>query len=387
MKILHIITSLKIGGAESSLYNLLQEFIKDKNDYHFVIYFHDGPNAEKIRKLGIPIFKNEGFLHKYDPYAYFKLKKLIKQINPNLIHSALWSANILARLIAKKLNIPIICDLHSNISYDGLFRTWLEKYFLYKADKYIAVSNSAMSGFYNSVILKEKNPIKRKIATNKLSLIYNGIDTKKTQTFNVKIEKTDYGINKNDFVFGSVGRLEPIKSYDLLIKSFHLLINKTKCSAKLCIIGNGSQKSKLQKLTTRLNINNQVIFLGEKNNAYKYYTLFNCFIISSKSEGLSIALLEALSFGLPIITTHNNQIHEAIKNGQNGLLVPTENKVALAKAMEKLCMNHKLCKNIKQNNLKLVKTKFNIYKTKKSYLELYYKIAQNSTCNQQIKFN
>ena len=66
MKILHILTSLKIGGAESALLNLLTKFQESKKDQHFVIYFYDGPNVQKIKDLGIPVFKISGIFYKYE---------------------------------------------------------------------------------------------------------------------------------------------------------------------------------------------------------------------------------------------------------------------------------------------------------------------------------
>ncbi len=383
MKILHIITSLKIGGAESALFNLLERFIENNNDQHYVAYFYDGPNVEKIKNLGIPVFKITGLIHKYDAFAYFKLKKLVKKINPDVIHSALWSANIIARIIAQKLNIPIVCDLHSNISHDGTFRIWLEKFFLNKADKYIAVSNTAKDGFYNSVILKNKDINKRETYKNKMKLILNGVDSEKIyqKAFDSKLKKTDIGLNEHDFVIGTVGRLEPIKSYNLLIKSFKIflnqdLLNQNKTYAKLCIIGDGSQKEILQKLARDLKIDKNVIFLGQKNDAYRYYPIFDCFILSSASEGLSIALLEALSIGLPIITTHNKKEHDVIKNKQNGLLVPVGNADELAKAIEKLYKEPELRQNMMSENIKLIKNQFDIKNVQTAYQQVYKELTK-----------
>ena len=373
MKILHVITSLKIGGAESALYNLLEKF-KNGKDEHYVAYFYDGPNVLKIKKLGFSVFQIKGLIYKYDFFAYLRLKKLVKKINPDVIHSALWSANIFSKLIAKKFNIPLICDLHSNFSYDGKLRGWIEKFTVKMADKYVAVSNSAKNGFIKTIIEELKNKSDQKKLINKILMIQNGIDVEKVRkkAFENKLSKEDLGFKSNDFIVGAVGRLEPIKSYDLLIESFALLCAKTKKkNIKLCIVGDGSQISFLKSLTEKLKISNQVNFVGQRTDVYRFYTIFDCFVLSSVSEGLSIALLEALCFGLPIITTSHDFKHDVIVNCQNGFLIPERNKLKLAQAIEKLYADSMLVKKIRQANLELVKSKFEIDRVKNNYQNLY----------------
>ncbi len=364
MKIFHIITSLKIGGAESALVNLLQESTHNYTDKHFVAYFYDGPNIKTIYNLNIPLFKINGPLFKYDLFAYLKLKKIVKRIKPDIIHSALWAANIFARLISKQLNIPIICDLHSNFEHDKQIRQILEKPFINMANKYIAVSTTTKIGFektFNTTI--------------KPTIILNGIDSKATRqkSLNNTITRKKVGFVKNDFIIGTVGRLVKIKRQDLLIKSFAQACNQIpNNNLKLCIIGDGPKYNDLLKLVKKVNIENKVVFTGQQIDVYKYYKLFDCFALSSSSEGLSIALLEALSFGLPIITTSNIKTHDVIKNNINGFIVtPSNNINNLTKSILKLYLNPKLLSKIKINNMELVTSKFSITQTARMYQEQY----------------
>ena len=135
MKIVYLITSLKIGGAESCLVSLLSELKRSKETFSeetfnvnvCVIYFHYGPNVKKIEDLGFKTYKISGFIKTYDPIFFFRLFRLIQTLKPNLIHSSLWSANIIGRLLSKLFKIPIVCDLHNDISFNGFFRNFLEK--------------------------------------------------------------------------------------------------------------------------------------------------------------------------------------------------------------------------------------------------------------------
>lgn len=408
MKILHIITSLKIGGAESALHNLLSKFKEQNKDQHFVAYFYDGPNVEKIKNLGIPVFKISGFFSKYDPIAYFRLKKLTQKIQPDILHCALWTANIFGRLVGRSLNIPVICDLHSNFSHDGKLRIFLENFFVKKNATYVAVSNSAKDGFFNSVVKKTHNKKLREHLKKNTILIRNGIDFEHVQqkTLLNKITREEIGLKSTDFVVGTVGRLDIIKSQDVLIKSFALFCQKitfapidTICRAnhsgqteneksfgeitfqirtpKLCLIGDGPTRNSLKTLAKDLSIEDKVLFLGQKTDAYSFYPLFDCFTLSSKSEGLSIALLEALCFGLPIITTSSTPEHDVIIDGENGFLIPVGDIVTFSKILEKLYKNPDLIKKIKEINIEPVKSQFEINNTVQAYQRLYQQLQKN----------
>lgn len=372
MKIFHVITSLKIGGAESALLNFLGN---DSNNEHIVAYFYSGPNLQKLKLLKIKTFKINGLFYKYDPFAYFKLKKIIKKHKPDIIHSALWSANIFSKLISNSLKIPVICDLHSNIKYDGKIRQKIEKLTSLKATKYIAVSNSVKQDYLNSI---------NKKAQNLIEIIPNAINTKKINTKN--------NSNINSFTFGAVGRLEKIKSYDLLIKSFALLhkkfgylnnlsSNSNLKQIKLVIVGDGSQKKKLIKLSKKLNIQKYVSFTGFRTDLENLYPKFDCFVVSSKSEGLSIALLEALSYGLPIITTSQYKTHDVIENNVNGFIIKPNNKKELTTALEKIYLNNKKIQKMSLANKELVKKKFSIERVVADYHRVYGKVYKNYSRN------
>lgn len=380
MKIFHVITSLKIGGAESALLNFLEKDLKINNNNHIVAYFYSGPNLKKIKNLKIKTYQIKGKFYKYDYWAYKNLKNIIIKNNPDIIHSALWSSNVLSKIVAKKLNIPIICDLHSNIQFDGNIRKLIEEPTLFYANKYIAVSNSAKEGFLKTYKNKSKELKQRVIVIN------NGIEINNQQLN--PLTKKDLGFNANDFIIGAVGRLEKIKSYNLLIKSFAIVINKINKpqKIKLCIVGNGSEKKKLERLVLNLNIKKHVIFTGMRQDVKNIYPIFDIFIISSKSEGLSIALLEAISFGLPIITTCQQKNHDIIKNKINGLIVKPENEFELSKAIKKLYFDKNLLTNIKNNNYNLLRPKLSIDLLISEYNKIYKELILNQNNGIGLKF-
>jgi len=396
MKIVHIITSLKIGGAESALVNFLtyaQRYDQAYDKEHHVIYFHAGPNVQAIKNLQIPTYHISGVISYCDPLALYRLYKLIRSIKPNIIHSSLWSANIIGRVFARYLKIPIICDLHGDCTQEGFIRNFFDRYTVSWADSIIAVSDIVKSKYLKNIILKPKashakNKLLHENMAQRVITIKNGIDaealvTKATQE---PLSRHDIGLNSHDFIIGAIGRLEPIKSYDLLVQAFALMLKRTtpeiieKYGApKLCIIGDGSEISKIQNLIKLLGLTNHVILTGFRTDAYRFYPLFDCFALSSQSEGLSIALLEALSFGLPIVTTHTNTEHEVITHAINGLLVPINSPEKLAQALIKIYFDKNLRTTIAQTNKILVQDAFDLTTNVQKYLTIYKELSKKKS--------
>jgi glycosyltransferase involved in cell wall biosynthesis len=371
IKVLHLITGLKIGGAESALCNFL-EHDADKNYSHRVLYFYNGPNVYRLKDLNIPTKQIVGLLSPYDPIAFVRIIKEIKKIKPDIIHAALWSATILGRLAGAITNVPVICDIHGDCSHHGTIRNALDTITLPLAKHFVAVAPSVKEAF-----IKQFGPRKN------ISVILNGIDAKGLQkkALTYPITRKEVGLTSSDFVIGAIGRLHSIKRYDILIKAFSKMLQSSidhNQPPKLCIIGGGSEEKPLRTLVLNLGIQSHVLFLGERTDAYRFYPLFDCFVLSSASEGLSISLLEALSFGLSIITTNAKKNHDILEQGKNGLIIPPLKKEALTLALLRIYRDEKLRKNMSLENINTVKTQLHIDVTIDAYQELYKKCVNKS---------
>lgn len=381
MNILHIITSLKIGGAERALCNLL-ESLSQREFQHHVAYFYDGPCVDTIKNLQIPTYHIKGFVHRYDPISWIKLYQLIKTIKPTAIHSSLWMANIMGRILGTYANIPVISDLHGNSFDEGPLRNFLDRYTAHFSFRIIAVSPTVKQTYEQNVIRRIAHQHRQRLSSERLMVINNGIDAHKLRSLALQnpLNRNTLKIPQDAFVIGTVGRLEPIKSYDILINAFALFCTNTNLPQPpfLIIIGDGSQKSHLEHLTASLGLKNQILFTGIRQDVYRFYPLFDCFALSSQSEGLSIAMLEALSFGLPIITTHQSQQHDVISHATNGFLVPPNNPTSMAKALTQLYQDNSLRQSMKQANIDLVNKKFNLYKTANAYEQVFKSTTKTS---------
>lgn len=363
MHILHIITSLKMGGAEAALFYFLQHAVKTEGITHSVAYVYDGPFVEKIRLLGVPVYSVAGWFWHHDSGTYIKLFRLVKHLKPDLLHTSLWSANLLGRLLARHCSLPLLSEVHGDCrKVSSYWKNYLDRLTvsLVKHQRIVAVS-AGVKDAYEQTVLRDHLC---------LQVIKNGIDVKALQERArlQPLQRSDIGLSDNDFVIGAVGRLEPVKSYDVLIKAF---VRSWKPDMKLCIVGDGSERRALEVLATKRGVREHIVFLGQRTDAYRLYQLFDCFALSSQTEGLSLALLEALTFGLPIITTHAGEQHEVLIDGRHGLLVPVNDDNRYALAIQKLYNSKALRATMHEANKALI-PQFDITHALVSY-ELLYK--------------
>ncbi|MEX0939800.1 MAG: glycosyltransferase [Candidatus Babeliales bacterium] len=352
-RLVHIISSLKRGGAES----LLVDLIKNLHTFdHQVIYFHDGPNRQRLQDIGISTYPVKGLFCLYDPFFLYQLYKLLKKLKPDTIHTALWAANFFGRFLARYMNISFASVIHLGVHQDGFIRNILDALTFRFSGAVIAVSQEVAQSVYDRLWLNAK----------RISVIPNGINIPDVQreAQTQKISRKQLNLAEDVFVIGSVGRFIPRKNYHLLLYVFARL-KKIHSNIALILVGFGSLQGELQRLAKELNVDDSVRFIVGQA-AYGYYPLFDCFVLSSLQEGISIALLEAMCFSLPCILT-SDQNHEVITNGKNGLIAPVNDEIRLSEALQKIIEDSELRKKFGSEAYQTLITRFNLEKMSVSY--------------------
>jgi L-malate glycosyltransferase len=366
LRLVHLISSLKIGGAEKVVYSLV-DHLRSFFDQQ-VIYFHDGPYADELKKLGIPIHHIKGTFARYDPSFIYRLIGTIKKSRPHLIHSSLWAANFFGVFAARLLKIPIVCSLHTVREHEGQIRNRLDFLSLPYAQKIIAVSSTIINSVSNSKL----------ITPARLTLITNGIDTKDLvkKAESSAICRSDLALEPDHFVIGAVGRFVKVKKFDLLLVTLASLMY-SHAHIRAVIVGIGPELDPLRALAKELSILSKVCFIIAEP-AYNYLKLFDCFVQPSEYEGLSLALLEALSLQLPCIVTGKNKQHEIITHHKQGLIVEPNNeqelKDALAFLYQDYISNNLVGKRLGDNGSALVCSRYEIA----TMIAQYQKIFENT---------
>lgn len=343
-----------MGGAERVLVDLIEAL---RNDYeHEVIFFHDGPHKATLESLGIPYRQVTGLVCLYDPLFWFRLAWAIKRANPDCIHSLLWGANWASRLLGPFFRIPVINALHNNVEGYSRIRRFLDNCTLRRARCFVAVSEGVQVSHQGVYPL---------LTVGKVQIIPNGVVVKEYAS----VDRTLLGLSLDHVVIGYVGRFEPEKNPALLVRAFSE-VAKADSSVRLVLVGYGSQEVFLRDLVVQLNMQDRVVFvIGQ--SAGPYYKLFDCFVLSSPREGLSIALLEAMGNGLPCVVTCSEQNHPVLIHDQNGVIVSTYNASSLSKALMQVIHDKEVSLRMGNEARKTVLERYTIDRMARSYRDLF----------------
>ena len=202
--------------------------------------------------------------------------------------------------------------------------------------------------------------------------IANGIDIQRIEHYlssHVSVSKADLNIPVGAQVIGTVGRLHKIKNHALLLQAY-ALVHQHYPDSYLILVGDGPEIDPLTKQAQHLKISSHVIFVSHKQ-AYPYYSLFDCFVLSSAQEGMSMALLEAHYFKCASIVAHDTLDHDVITHGYNGLLVPPHNAQASANTIMSVLSNKTLQRNLGNNAHNHVIEKHTAHAMVKQYEQLF----------------
>jgi glycosyltransferase involved in cell wall biosynthesis len=176
-------------------------------------------------------------------------------------------------------------------------------------------------------------------------------------------------------VIGTVGRFEPEKNQRLLVAAFSQLVNSTRergadQELSLLLVGYGSLEGALREQVAFLGLEKQVVFIVGKQ-ADDYYSLFDCFVLSSPSEGLSLALLEAMVRSIPCVVTNNEAHHPALVNGHNGLVVATYDELSLSNTLLEVLHDKKAACRMGIEAKKTVLEHYTVERMARSYRDLF----------------
>lgn len=273
--------------------------------------------------------KLEGF----DTNLASRLRKLIRQHHIDVVHTNNYSPWIYAGLAMIGNRARLIHTEHS-IAPGNLRRRFLaERMLSWLTEAIVAVSEDVKTKLVRFTGMR----------ISKVHVVCNGVDTDvfRPDTHVRSRARQEWGISEEAVVFGTVGRLVPVKDQATLLHAFALLCRREP-RAVLVIIGDGELRETLRALARELEIDARVHFMGQRQDIHRLLPGMDVFMLSSESEGLSVSLLEALACSLPAIATRAGGNPELIHDGVNGQLVAVGNRVEMAEAMHSLSQDPEL---------------------------------------------
>ena len=294
IRVLHILQRMEAGGTQALLMNIYRNIDRSKVQFDFLVEYPDKQfYDEEILKLGGKVYysnvRNDFNIFKFEK----KLKKIIKENNYKIVHVHAYTIGYFCLKVAKECGVPIrIAHSHSNEATRDF--KYLPKLFLQRIYTVYATNLMACSEDAGKYLFKNK----------KFEVMNNAIDSRKF-IYNKEIrEKIRKKLNiENSFVVGHIGRFKPEKNHKFLIEIFSE-VKRKKNNAKLLLIGTGDLENSIKKQVQELNLQNDVIFLGNRTDVNNLYQAMDIFIFPSLFEGLGIVAIEAQASGTPIVCSN-----------------------------------------------------------------------------------
>ena len=351
-KLLIVIDELEPGGAERLVVDYAKNLSKEKYDIKVCCLVRGGIFAEELKKCNIPVIIL-GKRTRYDVSIIIKLVHLILREKPDIVHTHKFTANTWGAVAAVISGVPkIFCTEHNVDTWKGNLEFLIDRIRTRFISKDITVSDEVYN-FYRT---------KARIPVNKLLTIYNGIDPDISSVFVNKDKKLkELGISNGKPIVANIGRLVPQKAQHIFLEAIKILKNRG-ITAEYIFVGDGQIKDDLIRLSKKLGISGETRFLGFRRDVQEIMKIIDIAVITSIREGFSVALLELMSAGVPVVATDVGGNSEAVVDGETGILVPALSPVAVADAIEKLLINAKIRFDMSKKSKERVNKYFTVNK-------------------------
>ena len=395
IKVLRIINRFNLGGPTFNA-AYLTKYLSD--DFETLLVGGDKDDTEEsstfiLDQLGLnPIILPEmrrDIGMKEDKIAYQKLKQIIKEFQPDIVHTHASKAGTLGRLAASKCKVPVIVHtFHGHVfhSYFGKTKTMLfkniERYLARKSTAIIAISDIQKNELSTQHKICKKSKIKVVPLGFDLSRFQENIEEKR------KSFREFYKIEADEIAIGIIGRLVPIKNHKLFIDAINILKTKAEKKIRVFIIGDGEEKENLIGYCENSNIN-FVEYTKQKKQALITFTSWikdvdwanaglDIVALSSLNEGTPVSLIEAQSSNKPIVTTNVGGVENIVIPNETAFVVPSNDLQQFSEALLRLINNDDLRINMGSKGWNHVKDKFHYTRLVNDMEKLYVSLLNNT---------
>lgn len=365
MKVMLLITGLSVGGAERQVSDLADSLFS--KGHEILLVYMTGEALVKPSNNGVSVVAlgmNRSFVSVIK--AFFELRRIIGSFKPDVIHSHMVHANIMARLIRVISKVPVLVSTaHSTNEGRGI------RMLAYRLTDGLTDISTNVS--VEAVRIFEQ---RRAVPHRRMTAIHNGIDVNKFSVNLIKREKIRAQLDVNDLkVFLAVGRLVDAKDFPNLLAAFST-VHKRHADSRLLIVGDGVLKAQLLEIARKLEILDCLRFLGTRDDVPDLMNAADYFVLSSAWEGFGLVVAEAMATEKVVIATDAGGVAEVL--GDCGLLVPARNPELLAKAMLKALELHpEEARLLKIAARQRVVSQYGLDNVSNKWLELYEKLLNN----------
>lgn len=360
IRIVHIQLLPLLSGAQNVMLSILQALEQDKYDI-YVISKPNGPLVQKVNELGythLPINSFRRNISLYDIKTLFDLIKIFKKYKFDIVHTHSSKPGFIGRIAARIAGVPKIVHTVHGFPFHPYQKILIKKFYQSMekfaglfCDNIVFVNNSEREAAIADHLIKPEKAI----------TIYNGIEIPK-----MELQKKTKG---DKFIIGSCLRFWRQKNIIDTIEAA-IRVCKENENIQFIFIGDGELYKSAENMVNNSGFKNRIQLPGWQKNASEWLQKFDVFLLYSKWEGLPLSILEAMSFGLPIVASDIKGNNELVSDA-NGILVPINDIDRLTSVLLSLPDEKEKLREWGENSRKLIKEKFDLTDFIRKYKNVY----------------
>ncbi len=366
-KILRIHNRLIVGGPSHNV-TLLTAYLSPEFETKLLVGKKD--TAEKdatyiADQLGlVPIEIKEmrrSVLPFYDIIAYFKIKKIIQEYKPDIVHTHASKSGAVGRMAAKACNVPLIVHTFHGHVFHSYFNPLMskliinvERFFARRTDAIIAISDSQKHEL--TEVYKIAPPEKVFTVPLGFNLDKYSVDQDKKKI----IFYNKYGFDDTEIIVGIIGRLVPIKNHEMFLNVAAIVKSKTNRKVRFAIIGDGESRPGIEKKTQELGLSYSYFITNPKEKTDVLVTSWeteidqalaglDIVVLTSHNEGTPVSLIEAQSAYIPVVSTNVGGVEDIVIHGETGYITEVGDVNLFADYIVKLIEDEDLRKRMGQS--------------------------------------
>jgi glycosyltransferase involved in cell wall biosynthesis len=352
MKIAHVVDSMEIGGAETIVSQMCRLQRKEGHDPCVYAIASLGLLGEQMRAEGFSVQANVG---RHLPDAWRTFFHIFKDLHPEVVHLHNPTPTVYAAVAARMAGVPcIVSTRHSLVAPPRRVVVELKYAFAATCCDWLVGICDATTNNMRSI---------HSMPARKIARVYNGAVPLRRTAENQWPQKTG-------FTLVYVGRLAPVKNHDLLLNGLRTALLSMP-GLRLWMVGDGSERKRLESLAAELGISAEVTFWGQQLDVAPFLSAADTFIMSSKSEGLPMSLLQAFSLGVPAIVTDVGGMAEVVKLARAGITVSATDPAEMAAGILRMASNDAELKQFSANAEEAYHSRFTLRTMADAYMNLY----------------
>ena len=363
LRIQHVIGSFQIGGAERYALQLASRQAREGHDVH-VVALAGGPLIDVFRDAGITL-QTMPKMARLDPTLPARLASLFVRNDVHVVHTHNPPPLVYASLAARTVGAVLVHTKHG-VNQDRQRRMWLRRVLANLVHRVVAVSEDTARHAVDQ----------GEVGFDRVHVIPSGVDT---DVFRPRPDARDrirdeLGIGPEEWVIGTVGRLVPEKNHASLLRAAAPLLRDG--NARLLLVGQGPERPTLEALARQLGIENKVLLAGIRQDTHDVLSAMDVFALSSRTEGMPLALLEAMATELAVVCTRVGGIPALLEGSGAGALVPPGNDDMLASELRRLHGDREEARRMGVRARQLVTRQHGMHVVTRETTELYARVMQ-----------